>query len=79
MHRTIGQIATETLIAPALLVAATDSRHFAGLTKHLYRFFPITLKPEDAPRYHGIDERISLVDYDRCVRFYAQLIRNSQP
>jgi len=33
--------------------------------------------PRTAKRYHGNDERISLRDYERCVRFYAQLIRNS--
>ena len=77
IHRTIRQTVPEALVAPALLVAATDSRHYAGLTKNIYRFLPITLRPEDASRYHGIDERISLEDYARCVRFYAQLIRNS--
>jgi len=56
-----------------------DSRHYAELTKNIYRFLPITLRPEDAKRYHGIDERISFEDYARCVRFYALLIRNSQP
>jgi carboxypeptidase PM20D1 len=66
------------LIAPALLVAATDSRHYRALTADIYRFLPITVGPEDAKRYHGIDERISLDDYERCIRFYAQLIRNSQ-
>ena len=55
----------------------TDSRHCAGLTKNIYRFLPITLRSDDAKRYHGIDERISVSDYERCVRFYAQLMRNS--
>jgi len=49
------------------------------LTTNVYRFLPITLKPDDAKRYHGIDERISVEDYERLIRFYAQLIRNSQP
>jgi hypothetical protein len=35
--------------------------------------------PRNTKRYHGIDERISLEDYERCVRFYVQLIRNSNP
>jgi carboxypeptidase PM20D1 len=78
LHRTIRQIAAETIVAPSLLVAATDSRHYAALTRNIYRFLPITLGPDDAKRYHGIDERISIDDYERCVRFYAQLIRNSQ-
>ena len=79
IHRTIRQAIPEVLVAPALLVAGTDSRHYAPLTKNIYRFLPITLRPDDARRYHGINERISLQDYERCVRFYAQLIRNSQP
>jgi carboxypeptidase PM20D1 len=79
IQRTIRQTAPSAIVAPALLVAATDSRHYAGLTKNIFRFLPITLRPEDTKRYHGIDERISLEDYDRCVRFYAQLIHNSQP
>ncbi len=77
IHQTIRQTIPEALVAPALLVAATDSRHYAALTKNIYRFLPITLRSGDAKRYHGIDERISLENYERCVRFYAQLIRNS--
>jgi carboxypeptidase PM20D1 len=77
INQTIRQTIPNALVAPALLVAATDSRHYAGLTKNIYRFLPITLRSGDARRYHGIDERIALEDYERCVRFYAQLIRNS--
>ncbi|MGH7793530.1 MAG: M20 family peptidase [Candidatus Binatia bacterium] len=78
IQRTIRQIMDEALVAPSLLVAATDSRHYAGLTKNIFRFLPITVGPEDTKRYHGIDERISVRDYERLVRFYAQLIHNSQ-
>ncbi len=77
LHRTIREVMPGVLVAPSLLVAATDSRHYAKLTRNIFRFLPITLRPDDARRYHGIDERISLSDYERCVRFYAQLIRNS--
>ena len=79
VHRTIRQTAPQALVAPALLVAATDSRHYQALTKNIFRFLPITLGPDDTKRYHGIDERIAIEDYERCVSFYAQLIRNSQP
>ena len=77
LHSTIRQIAPKAVIAPSLLVAATDSRHYAKLTKNIFRFLPITLRPEDTKRYHGIDERISVPDYERCVRFFAELIKNS--
>ena len=79
VERTIRQTAPEAIVAPSLLVAATDSRHYAGLTKNVLRFLPITITAADTSRYHGIDERIALTDYLRCINFYAQLIRNSQP
>ncbi len=77
LRQTIAQTAPGVIAAPALLVATTDSRHYAGLTSNIFRFLPMTLREDDTQRYHGVDERISIADYLRCVRFYAQLIRNS--
>jgi carboxypeptidase PM20D1 len=77
LQQTIGEIAPRALVAPALLVAATDSRHYRSLTSNIFRFLPITLGPKDTQRYHGVDERISIQDYERLVRFYARLIENS--
>ncbi len=78
LHRTIRQTVPQALVAPALLVAATDSRHYQPLTKNIFRFLPITLRPGDVQRYHGVNERIAIDDYARCVAFYVQVIRNSQ-
>jgi carboxypeptidase PM20D1 len=78
LQRTVREIIPEAIVAPGLLVATTDSRHYAALSKNVFRFFPITLRPGDTERYHGSDERISVEDYARAVRFYVQLIRNSQ-
>ena len=74
---TIRQVFPETVVAPSLLIAATDSRHYAGLTESIYRFLPQRLGPGDLSRIHGIDERISIENYEEVIRFYAQLIRNS--
>jgi carboxypeptidase PM20D1 len=78
LQRSIAETAPHVVIAPSLFVAGSDSRRYAALTKNVFRFSPITLSPEDAKRYHGVGERISIEDYERCVRFYVQLIRNSQ-
>ena len=67
--------APDIIVAPFLLVAATDSRHFATISKNIYRYLPITLRAEDTRRYHGIDERLAVKDYQRCVRFYLELLR----
>jgi carboxypeptidase PM20D1 len=77
LARTIRQIAPDAIVAPALLVAGTDSRHYAALTRNILRFLPISLTANDTKRYHGIDERIAIADYLRCINFYAQLIKNS--
>ncbi len=77
-HRTIRQIFRDVLVAPWLVVGASDSRHYAKLSDNIYRFVPMRMGPEDAPRIHGTDERISVEDYEQCVRFFIQLIRNSQ-
>jgi carboxypeptidase PM20D1 len=79
LQKTVRQTMPQAVVAPALLVGGTDSRHYAQVSKNIYRFLPTSLGPDDAKRYHGIDERISLEDYDRVIRFYAQLIRNAQP
>jgi carboxypeptidase PM20D1 len=77
LHSAIRQIEPTPLVAPALLVAATDSRHYSKLTKNIFRFLPISLGLEDTRRYHGTDERISIKDYERCVRFYATLMADA--
>ncbi|HEX5605283.1 MAG TPA: M20 family peptidase [Candidatus Binatia bacterium] len=77
LRKTIRQTIPTAVVGPALLVASTDSRHYRSLTKNIFRFLPVTVGPHDISRYHGIDERISVEDYERCIRFYAQLIINA--
>jgi len=79
LEKTIRQTIPAAAVAPALLVAGTDSRHYRSLTKNIFRFLPVTVGRGDIERYHGIDERISIEDYERAIRFYAQLIINSNP
>lgn len=76
LERTILQVFPDARVAPALCVALTDARHFTGLTPHVYRFLPLRLSPEEAPRIHGAGERIALASYLEMVRFYVQLLGN---
>lgn len=72
---TIRQVYPTAIVAPYLVVGATDARHYARLTPHVYRFAPLPLGPDDLDRFHGVDERIAVGDYLRAVRWYAQAIR----
>jgi carboxypeptidase PM20D1 len=71
----IRQIHPETVVAPYLVLGATDARYYASLTPNVYRFLPAHLASEDLERLHGVDERIGIGDYLNAVRVYAQIIR----
>jgi len=64
------------LVAPGLMVAATDSRNYANVTDKMFRFFPVRAKPEDLSRFHGTNERLSVDNYADIIRFYRRLMQN---
>lgn len=72
----IRQVHPDALVAPYLVLGATDARHYASLTRNVYRFLPVRLAARDLARLHGVDERIAVADYLQAVRVYAQVIRN---
>jgi carboxypeptidase PM20D1 len=47
------------------------------ITNDIYRFLPFTLRPGDIGRIHGVDERLSVADYGRAIRFMRRLVRIS--
>lgn len=77
LHHTIRQVFPDAVVAPFLVTGATDSRHYAGLSENVFKFIPFITTSEDLKRVHGTDERISIHDFEYCIRFYVQLIRNS--
>ncbi|QSQ16934.1 M20 family peptidase [Myxococcus landrumensis] len=77
LERSVRQVFPQAVVSPYLNVAATDSRHFVGLSDNVYRFFPVHLQREDLARIHGQDERISVSGYRDAVRFYAAYLRNT--
>lgn len=76
VEKAIRQVFPEALVAPGLVIALTDSRHYGTLTANILHFSPIRLQADDLKRFHGTDERIAPEDYKEVVKFYAQLIRN---
>ncbi len=77
LNRTLRSLFPDTLVAPSLMIAATDSRHFTGVSDHIYRFSPVRAKSEDLARFHGTNERVSIANLGELIRFYVQLLRNS--
>jgi carboxypeptidase PM20D1 len=77
LERTVRQTVPDAVVAPYVLVAATDSRHFASLTRNVFRFSPMRMHKADMRRVHGIDERVSVENMGEIVAFYSALIHNA--
>ncbi len=76
IERTVRELHPDTVVAPGLMIGATDSRHMAAIADGVYRFSPIHATSRDLARFHGTDERISLADYSGLIRYYERLLRN---
>ncbi|KDD74629.1 hypothetical protein H632_c1172p0 [Helicosporidium sp. ATCC 50920] len=64
-------------VVPYLLMARTDSEHFARLAPgRVFRFLPIPIRfsEHDLERVHGIDERVRVDALDGAVQFYLRLM-----
>jgi carboxypeptidase PM20D1 len=61
-------------VAPGLVNATTDSRHFADLAEDVYRFQPLVASLGELEMIHGTDEHLTLDNLRRMTQFYAQLI-----
>lgn len=60
-----------------MMVANTDTKHYVNLTKSIYRFIPAVIRTDDVKRIHGIDERLSIDNFQGIINFYYHLIVNS--
>lgn len=77
LNRTIREIFPDVIVAPGLMVAATDSRHYVGVTDKIFRFSPVRATGEDLKRFHGTNERLSVEGYADMIRFYRRLLENT--
>ena len=74
VERSVRRIFPDTVIAPSLVVAGTDARHYEPVAKAIYRFLPVRADPTDLKRFHGTDERIAVSDYARAIAFYGAVL-----
>lgn len=71
MQQAIRGVLPNTIVAPYLVVGATDGRYYTQLTPQVYRFVPFT----DLKGFHGINERVGVEEYKKAIAFYYYLIR----
>ena len=77
LQKTVVQIYPDAISVPFVYIAASDTKHYAPITKDVYRFLPILAVPADLDRIHGTNERIAIDNFGKAIQYYAQLIRNA--
>lgn len=78
LSRSVRSVFPEAIVAPYLVVGATDARYYRNICPNVYRFMPVRMTDETLKMPHGTNERIAVKDYADMVKFYVTLIRNSQ-
>ncbi|TNE26267.1 MAG: M20/M25/M40 family metallo-hydrolase [Bacteroidetes bacterium] len=64
----------DCLVAPYLVLGATDGRYMTDVSDHVYRFLPFRFKGDDLARLHGVNERVSVNDFENAIVFYMDAI-----
>lgn len=66
------------VVAPALVLGGTDSKHFLSLQTippPVLRFRPVALGPADIATIHGVDERVRIDAFTRAIAIDAAILR----
>jgi len=67
----------DVVVAPYLVMGGTDAKYYSGRSANVFRFLPAVLEADALERAHGTDERMSIDGYLTSIRFFQQIIRNS--
>jgi carboxypeptidase PM20D1 len=77
IEASVREVFPGSIVAPGLMLAATDARHFTAVSDAVYRFSPVRATSADLARFHGTDERLSVANLAEMIRFYHRLLERS--
>lgn len=77
VERTVRELFPDVVVAPGLMIGATDGRHYEAVADQVFRFSPVRATPEDLKRFHGTNERLSLDNLTDLIRFYHRLVEQA--
>ncbi|WP_017257578.1 M20 family peptidase [Pedobacter arcticus] len=71
LQKTISAYKKDIVVAPYLVLGATDGRYFANISSQVFRFIPFT----DPEGFHGVNERIKITEFKKGIGFYYELMK----
>lgn len=77
LNKTVREVFPDALVAPGLMIAATDSIHYGPISDTIFKFSPIRANVQDLKLFHGTNERLSIKNYTDAIRFYHRLMSES--
>ncbi len=77
IKQSIHEVFEDTLVAPGMLMASTDSKYYVEISDNNYRFFPLIFGSSDTSRVHGTNERVAVSNYIKMIQFHTQLMKNA--
>ena len=70
----IGEVFPDAVPAPYVMMAATDSRHFAAICERVYRFAPFRMSKAQRESIHSFDEHLEVEAFLEGVEWYRLLL-----
>lgn len=75
IERAVYALFPDAVTVPYIVMGGTDSIRYEPLCEQIYRFTPMLITAADLDRMHGTDERLSLENVERGIRFYIELMK----
>jgi carboxypeptidase PM20D1 len=77
IEQAVQRIYPTAVVAPGLVLGATDGRHYAGVADAVYHFVPFVVRgAAERDQIHGTNERVPVADLEAAVAFYRELMRD---
>ncbi len=77
LNATILEVYPDAVVVPYIVLGGTDARHYAGVSKHVYRFSPYEFSKAERASMHAVNESISVDALAKGIEFYIRLIKRA--
>ena len=74
LEGTIAEVFPDAVPSPYVMMAATDSRFFTGISDRVYRYAPFRMTKAQRESIHSYDEHIGVDDFLTGIGWYQRLI-----